>query len=139
MSEENVEFVRNLFTATDSMEKEQLVAALPGMIAELCDPEIEFVETPERLDARTYHGHAGVLEAWTRWLDQWDEYSFEAERFEDHGDTVLAIAREHGRGAASRAPASASLYLLFTMRDGRIRRYREFYDEAAARAALAAA
>jgi hypothetical protein len=56
---------------------------LPALVPELCTTEIEFVETPERVDARTYHGHEGVLEAWNRWLDMWDEWGGEAESFED--------------------------------------------------------
>jgi ketosteroid isomerase-like protein len=139
VSEANVEFVRGLFAATDGLEKDQLLEALPAMIAEICDPEIEWVETPERLDARTYRGHDGVLAAWTRWLDHWAEYSFELGEVEDHGDTVFVVAIEHGRGAASGAPGDASLYILFTMRDGKIARYQEFYDDAAARAALGGA
>jgi ketosteroid isomerase-like protein len=137
VSAENVEFVTGLLSAGSDLPKEQLLASLPALIRETCDPEIEFIETPERVDATTYRGHEGVLEAFTRWLDQWDEYSTEFERTEDHGDDVLAILREHGRGSGSGASADATLYMLFTMREGKILRYQEFYDEGAARGALA--
>ena len=135
MSKENVETVRAMITAFPAVDKEEMLAALPAAIPEFCDPEIEFVETPERVDARTFHGHDGVLEAFERWLDMWDEYEFEPERFEDHGDDVLLVAREQGRGASG-AAAEARLYTIFTMREGKILRYREYYDETAARAAL---
>jgi ketosteroid isomerase-like protein len=135
MSAADVEFVRGLYAAVGELPKEELLAALPAMIAETCDPEIEFVETPERVDARTYHGREGVLEAWTRWLDQWDDYSFELVSAEDLGGKVLCVAHEHGRGQASGAPGDAVLHSLFTFRDGKVVRYEEFYDEAAARAA----
>jgi ketosteroid isomerase-like protein len=136
VSAENVEFVTGLLSAGSELPKEQLLPALPQMIEEACDPEIEFVETPERVDAKTYHGHAGALEAFTQWLDQWEEYSTELESAEDHGDQVFCVMREHGRGAGSGASADAVLYLVFSFRDGKIHRYQEFYDEAAARAAL---
>jgi ketosteroid isomerase-like protein len=136
MSQENVEFVKGLFAAGSDMDKEALLAALPELIAQTCDPEIEWYEDPQRADARVYRGHGGVLESFERWLDQWNEYGTEAERFVDYGDDVLAVAREHGRGERSGATVSARIFIVVTFRDGKILRYREFYDEAAALAAV---
>ena len=50
----------------------------------------------------------------------------------DCGDEVLVVAREGGRGAASGAPVSSQNFMVLTFRDGKILRYREFYDESAA-------
>jgi ketosteroid isomerase-like protein len=135
MSQENVEFVKGIFAAGQDMDKEAFLAALPEVIAQACDPEIEWYEDPQRADARVYRGHGGVRESFERWLDQWDEYGTEAERFVDCGDDVLVIAREHGRGARSGATVSARIFVVVTFRDGKVLRYREFYDEAAAREA----
>src|SRR5215213_8334999 len=101
MSQQNVEFVKGLFAASSVMDKEALLSALPELIAQTCDPEIEWHEDPERADAGVYRGHDGVRKSWERWLDQWDKYGAEAERFIDRGDDVLVVAREHGRGARS--------------------------------------
>lgn len=136
MSAENVEFIRGLATGAGSLPKEQMLAALPTLVAEACDPEIEFVETPERVDARTYTGHEGVVEAWSRWLDQWDTHSFEVDEIEDHGEQALAVFQEKGRGAGSGAEVASTLYAVFTFRDGKVLRYEEFYDGTAARSAL---
>jgi len=135
MSQENVEFVKALFAADPGMDKEALLAALPELIAQACDPEIEWYEDPQRADARVYRGHSGVRESFERWLDQWEEYGTEAERFVDCGEDVLVVAREHGRGARSGATVSARIFIVVTFRDGKILRYREFYDEAAAQEA----
>ena len=132
MSQENVEFVKAFFAAGSAVEKEALLSALPELIAQACDPEIEWYEDPQRADARVYRGHRGVRESFERWLDQWDEYGAEAERFIDCGDDVLVVAREHGRGARSGATVSSRIFYVLTFRDGKILRYREFYDEAAA-------
>ena len=105
---------------------------MPELIAQTCDPEIEWYEDPQRADARVYRGHSGVLESFERWFDQWDEYGFEAERVIDCGDDVLVVAREHGRGAISGTTVSARNYWVITFREGKVRRYREFSDEAAA-------
>jgi ketosteroid isomerase-like protein len=90
------------------------------------------VEDPKRADALVYRGHEGVKRAFERWLEQWDEYGYEAERFVDCGDDVLVIGREHGRGMTSGASVSSSIYAVYTIREGKIARYREFYDEDAA-------
>ena len=132
MSQENVEFVKALFAADPGRDKEALLAALPDLIAQTCDPEIEWYEDPQRADARVHRGHSGVRESFERWLDQWDEYGGEAERFVDCGDDILVVAREHGRGAMSGATVSARIFIVVTFRNGKVLRYREFYDEAAA-------
>jgi ketosteroid isomerase-like protein len=131
MSQENVEIVKALF-AGGEMDKEAVLAALPELIAQGCDPEIEWYEDPQRADARVYRGHSGVRESFERWFEQWDEYGMEAERFVDCGDDVLVVAHERGRGAISGAEVSARIFIVITFRNGKVLRYREFYDEAAA-------
>jgi hypothetical protein len=69
MSQENVEFLRNLFAGAEALDKEAMLAALPDLIAATCDPEIEWVEDPQRADGRVYRGHDGVRESWKRWLE----------------------------------------------------------------------
>src|SRR3954447_2822567 len=132
VSQENVDFVQGLFAAGAEMDKQALLAALPEVIAQMCDPEIEWHEDPQRADARVYRGHEGVRESFERWYDQWDEYGTEAERLIDCGDDVLVVAREHGRGARSGATVSGRIFMVVTFRNGKVLRYREFYEEAAA-------
>jgi ketosteroid isomerase-like protein len=129
MSQESVEFVESLLAGAADMDKQALLAALPQLIAQACDPDIEWVEDPQRADGQVYHGHEGVKQAFERWLEQWDEYGYEAERYVDCGDEVLVIARERGRGVTSGASVSSSIYSVWTIRAGKIARYREFYDE----------
>jgi len=132
MSQENVEFLQGLFAGAADLDKQELLAALPELIAQTCDPEIEWVEDPQRADRRIYHGHEGVRESWERWLENFDEYGGEVERMVDCGDKVLVVAREAGRGRASGATISQLIYTVFSFRDGKIARYEEFYDEGAA-------
>jgi ketosteroid isomerase-like protein len=136
MSNQNVEMVEGLFAASASMDKQALLALLPELIAQTCHPEIEWVEHPDLADRVVHRGHEGVRQSWERWLEQWDEYGFEAERFIDCGDDVLVVTREHGRGLTSGASVSARIYNVFTIRAGKISRYQEFYDEQAAREAV---
>jgi ketosteroid isomerase-like protein len=133
MSQENVDFVAGIFEAANGMDKEAMLAALPDMVPQICDPKIEWIEDAQRADSRTYRGHEGVIESWRQWLDVFGEYGLEVERITDCGDDDVFVAmREHGTGALSEAPVGAGIYAVITVKDDKIRRYREFYDEAAA-------
>lgn len=137
MSQENVELIKGVMSSFGGTDDAAAIREMLSMaVPELCTPDIEFVETPERVDARTFHGHEGVLEAFNRWLDQWDQYGMDAESIEDHGEEVFVVAREQGRGHSG-ATVGARLFMIFSFRDGKVCRYREFYDGQAARAALA--
>ena len=129
MSRENVEFVEALLAGARSMDKQALLAALPELIAQTCTPDIEWVEDPKRADGMIRRGHEGVRESWERWLEEWDDWGGEVEQVIDCGDDVLAIVDERGRGATSRVSVDSRNYIILTIRDGKIARYREFYDE----------
>jgi ketosteroid isomerase-like protein len=131
MSQENVEFLQGLFAGAAAMGegKQAFLDALPDLIPQMCDPEIEWEEDPRRADRRTYRGHEGVRESFERWLENFDEYQFEVDRIVDCGDKVLVYAREEGRGSLSGASISQRIYTVFTFRDGKVARYQEFYEE----------
>src|SRR3954447_5404698 len=123
MSQENVEFVKGPFAAGSDFDKEALLSALPALIAQACDPEIEWVEDPQRADGRVYRGHQGVRQSWERWLESFEEYDAEFERMVDCGDKVLVVATEQGRGTLSGATVSQRIYSVFSFRDRKIARY----------------
>ena len=129
MSQENVEFLEGLIAGAEAMDKQALLDALPELIAQTCDPEIEWVEDPRRADRRVYRGHEGVRESWERWLENFEEWGFEVERMLDCGDKVLVYVREEGRGSLSGGTISQRNYMVFTFRDGKVARYEEFYEE----------
>ena len=68
MSQENVDFLAVLFGAADSLDKDAMLAALPTLIEQACDPDIEWVEDPQRADG-TSTGGTRVRESWERWLE----------------------------------------------------------------------
>ena len=135
MSRENMEFVESLFAGVAGTEMHALLAALPEIIAQTCDPEIEWIEDPQRADGQVHRGHDGVRESWERWLQGFDEYSFEIERILDCGEHMYVVTSEQARGAASGAAVSSRNHMVLTFREGKIVRYQEFYDERAARRA----
>jgi hypothetical protein len=68
-----------------TVDKQALYDAIPEFIAQMCDPDTEWVEDPRRADRRVYRGRQGVRESFERWLESFDEYSFEIERIVDCG------------------------------------------------------
>ena len=118
MSRANVEFMEGLVAASAGMDEQELLAALPELIAHTCAADVEWVEDPQRADSHVYHGHKAVQRSWERWLEQWDEYGFEAEQFIDCGEDVLVVSREHGRGITGRAGSAAGCRGLAPTRAG---------------------
>ena len=109
MSQENIDFVRALWSGVPDMDKDKLLAALPQLVEGTCDPEIEWIEDPSRADARTYRGHEGVIESWRQWLENFDEWGYEVEEVRDRGDRVLAtIARRAAAVPAGRPSRRAT-------------------------------
>ena len=53
MSEENVAIVRAIFEADATTSKEDILTALPALIPALFHADAEWVEAPERVDAKT--------------------------------------------------------------------------------------
>jgi ketosteroid isomerase-like protein len=127
MSQENVELVACFYEPATS--KAELLTAMPRTMA-FCHPEVEWTS---REDGLTYRGREGVKQALERWLESFDEYSYEVQRIIDGGgDDVLVVGLEAARGAMSGAEVRSVNHELLTVRDGMIVRFREFYDESEA-------
>jgi ketosteroid isomerase-like protein len=132
VSEQNVAFVRVMLSPDKGASKEAILAALEEAVPAFFTEDVEFIEMPERVDARTFHGHEGVKEAYTRYLDQWDAYSAEVIEVEDHGDQVFAVGLERASGRGSAAAVEDRVHMVFDFRGEKVCRYREFHDRAAA-------
>jgi hypothetical protein len=83
MSQENVDFLAGLFAGAEALDKEAMLAALPELIEQACDPEIEWVEDPQRADGRVYRGHEAVRDSWEQWLENFEEYGLRYQEFFD--------------------------------------------------------
>ena len=53
--------------------KEEILKGLPQLVPVLFLADAEWVEAPERVDAKTHRGHDGIRESFERWLDQWED------------------------------------------------------------------
>jgi ketosteroid isomerase-like protein len=131
VSEESVELVKRLLQMFARREHEAVFA--------FYDPNIEWDATsmggesanPLPADLQgVYHGHDGVRTYWRRWLQAWADIEFEVEDVLDAGDDVVALIRNQrqwGRrsGIATDTPPYG---LVFTIRNGKVVRWRGFSD-----------
>jgi ketosteroid isomerase-like protein len=131
MSKQNVELVRRLLEMFARREHEAVFA--------FYDPDIEWDATNIRafgLDdlAAVYHGHEGVRTYWRRWLQAWKDLEFDVEKVLDAGDEVVALIRNQRQwGRHSGIPVELPPYgLIFTIRAGKVVRWRNFADQEAA-------
>jgi ketosteroid isomerase-like protein len=113
MSREHVETVRRLF---GYWERGEWPAS-----AELFDPDFEAVFSATAFpDPGTYRGARATLDAWTRWLDAWEEFNLELEDAIATDDGVVVLNRLRGRGKASGAAVDAEVGCIFDFNDGKI-------------------
>ena len=120
MAQENVEIVVRALEVSRTD---------PASFLTSCDPEIEWDESRMMPEPRVYHGHEGVRQFWRRWTGTWDEYGFAIEEAIDAGhEEVVVRARVWGRGRGSGVPVELRFGQVFTVRNGRIVRFRAFPD-----------
>jgi ketosteroid isomerase-like protein len=95
--------------------------------AALFDPDVT-VDLSVRPDGRVYRGRREALEAMRAWVERWDDYRYEVERFFDVDDRVVVFFREVGRGKDSGASAELVGATVWTIRDGRVVHTQTFTD-----------
>jgi ketosteroid isomerase-like protein len=130
MSQENVEIVRELAEAFQHRQHERAF--------EFYDPEIEW-DSSALADlypdiAGVYPGHEGVRAYWRNWLSAWSDLQFEIEDVVDAGDEVVLLIRNQwqwGRhsGIATEMPPYG---IVFTIRGGKVVRWRAYPDQESA-------
>jgi ketosteroid isomerase-like protein len=87
-------------------------------------------------DAAVHRGAEAVKRDWEATRELFDDLRVEVEDWIDAGDDVLVFVRYRGRGRDSGAEVEASMAHVWTMRDGRAVRFRQFFDRDEARRAV---
>jgi ketosteroid isomerase-like protein len=119
MSTNFVDAVRAGYAAIDRGDFDSLLAG--------ADPEIEIAEPPDLPEARTYHGHEGLIESIRRWVGEWEEFHVDVERLIDAGrERVIAFVRHHGRDSSSGDAVESRWINLHTGRNGKLIRWEMF-------------
>jgi uncharacterized protein len=121
MSHENIELVRAGFEAFARGDIESVLR--------LCDEDILVMQPLEMPGAAPLlREHAGVLEAFAEWPEQWDEYRIEILRAVDTGDHVVTV-HQTGRGKSTGIPVEIQNAMVFAIRQGKLAEWRIFMQE----------
>jgi ketosteroid isomerase-like protein len=134
MAQENVEVVRAYFNAVNAFMRGELTS---DDFQELLDPEIEVqgVDPRQGLPDLTQHVH-GIPEKmriWEQFRSAWSDLVSEPSEVVDGPDNrVLTVVRQTGRGRESGIPIAFHFFLVFTLRDGKVRKEELFRHRAEA-------
>jgi uncharacterized protein len=125
VSEDDVELIRRLHEAWVAGDRE---AALAGV-----DPGIEWVQPADSPAPGTNRGPDAIEQSMADWTEAFEEFSFEIRELRDlGGGKVLACLRQYGRVRGGTVPVEASIFHLWTVREGRAVRAEMFRTEAEA-------
>src|SRR3954470_3755532 len=122
MSQENVAVVQGLIKASSRADLNALMATL--------DPAIEWTPVESDPAFAVHRGHDEVRAWLVEWSEAFPDLRWEAERILDAGgESVVALVRMAGRGAASGLDLGSPVYgVVFTIRSGKIVRIEEHAD-----------
>jgi ketosteroid isomerase-like protein len=121
MSQENVELLR---TAGERGRRD------PEAFFGIFDPDVDW--SSNLVDAEATRGVDAVRQFFRKWMGAFEDIAFEWVELIDAGDEVVTISRWHGQGKASGAPVDTLLAQVWTFRDGKIVRCRDFASKAEA-------
>ena len=125
MSRENVELAKRGYEAFARGD-------LDVLLVEFLHPEIEAHDPPEVPDAAIYHGRDAVRRDWEQTAELFEGFSIDVEETFDRGDEVVVFMRFRGRARGSDAELEAPMAHVWTLRDGKAIRLRQFLDRAQA-------
>jgi ketosteroid isomerase-like protein len=87
------------------------------------DPEIEYVNPDDAIEAGTRRGHSGFAGAQSAFGRAYESLDIDVERMVDRGDVVGVIVESTVRGRGSGIDIPQRMGFLFTFRDGRLVRF----------------
>jgi ketosteroid isomerase-like protein len=133
MSQENVEIVRRAYEVLNAG---GTIDDLMDGLRPLLDPQVEWVNPPDALERGTRAG----LDGWRVALENilaglGENVKLEVQGLVEHGDAVLATGKAHVSGTSSGVETVGPTWAaIWTVTDGRIRRYEWSWDLVAMRA-----
>ena len=127
----NVELVRHLYEA--------FAAGDVGAVLEALDEGVEWTEADGFPHGGTHVGRQAVIDGvFARIGSDWDPFVANMTEFLDAGHHVVAIGRYQGKLRATGTPFDAEAAVVWTLRDGKVIRFRQYVDTASLQPALAA-
>jgi hypothetical protein len=131
VSSDNVELARRIasLVADDdfvaAITDEKRVEEMRTAIVPYVDPDFEVeMVGPEYAAAEplVHHGIEGYLELWGNWLEPYESYRVELERYFDAGDKVVLFVRQLAQPRLSSAPVVEMSAVMFVFGGGKLMR-----------------
>jgi ketosteroid isomerase-like protein len=122
--QENVEIVRRLYEA---WQRDGF-----GVVPELMDPDIEWVNPWYAVEPGTRHGYAGFAAAARSFTSVYHESRVEDATFYDAGDRIAVTASIVSRSVGSEFPIEGQRGYVFDLRGGKVTRFAWFNSPAEA-------
>jgi ketosteroid isomerase-like protein len=119
MSQANTDLVRRAMRAFERRDQ--------AAMEKLCHPDVEFDWSRRLLDSDVSHGYKGLRRVFEEVDGIFEEVVFEEEEILDFGDDILVVSTARFRGRTSGAEVRARAANIWTVRDGKIARFR-FYQ-----------
>lgn len=126
MSQENVEIVRDAFVAFNRGD-------LDALHDEYWTEDIDYRAVEGALDDRgPIRGKAAMRAHWQDWFETFDDLKIAPLELIDAGEDVVAVLRFGGRAKLSGVETDVTFAVVYTLRDGKVARGREYWtrDEA---------
>jgi ketosteroid isomerase-like protein len=112
---------------------------IPGLLAQLAE-DVEWQIPGEGLPlAGTYRGHDGVANFLQKLASDWDILEFQPREFVADGDRVLVVGWERAKVKATNRTVELDWIMSFTVRNGKVAKFREYIDTKAIADAYGAA
>jgi ketosteroid isomerase-like protein len=101
---------------------------VPGVLATF-DPQIEWISAEGAPYPGTFISPNAVLtHVFARIGSEWDGFRVEPAEFLDAGEHVVALGHYHGTYKATGRTMSAAFAHVWTVREGRVARFRQYAD-----------
>jgi ketosteroid isomerase-like protein len=137
MSREDVELVMRVYAENGPfwlpLEADEEDALLDRFFGELYDEQIEIRMPPDYPEGeQVLAGRGGMVDVIALLRDSWTSWRFEAERFIDAGEYVVAFIKVVAQGEHSGLPAVQETAHVWTTRNGRLASIQIYRDRAQA-------
>lgn len=122
MSEQDVETLRGSYDAFNS--------GNPQAVLERLDPDVEWIEPGGgNAPSGTFRGPQSVGEdVFSAVPEHFDEFTAEAENYDDQGDTIVVTGRFKGRSKTG-TELDAAFEHVYVMKDGKVARMENKVDQ----------
>ena len=125
MSQENVDILRKGY---DVLNRAFETGSFSPVLEAFVDPDIDWRATENAVDdVGGMRGHDAIRRYFEDWTDLFDELTLTPDELTDlDNERVMATLRMHGRAKQSGIETELTFAVVFTMRDGRLVKAREY-------------